>query len=54
MWNMGNEECDQHVLSVCLSLSLSLYQVVFMMFLFAIFVVVQTYPDLLNTCYNEA
>jgi hypothetical protein len=41
-------------LSLSLSLSLSVYQVVFMMFLFAIFIVVQTYPDLLNICSNEA
>lgn len=44
---MGNEECDQHVLSF--SLSFSVYKVVFMMLLFAIFIVVQMYPDLLNT-----
>ena len=36
------------VWSTC-SLSLSVCGVVFMMFLFAIFIVVQTYPDLLNT-----
>jgi len=46
---MGNEGCDQPVLSFFLSLSLSVYRVVFMMFLFATFIVVQTYPDSLNT-----
>lgn len=36
-----------------LSLSLSVYPMVFMMFLFAIFIVVQIYPDLLNVCSNQ-
>jgi hypothetical protein len=45
---MANEECDQHVLSLFLCLTLSVYRVVFTMFLFAIFIV-WTYPDLLNT-----